>query len=142
VGVTQQWEAQSRQGRGKGATSPVCRGLAVGNQRPRGARGLAEAGYGAEQITGSKPGCWLVGARWGSHLGAACRGRHRRPGGRRLLPLDGGELGRGEKREGEREGPGFKLNFHKIPSRNLKTLNMRVVGNLKSYNFCFSQKFI
>jgi hypothetical protein len=47
-------------------------------------------------------------------------GRHRRLGSRRPLPLDGTEHGRGEKREGGREGPEFKLNFCKISNRNLK----------------------
>jgi hypothetical protein len=43
----------------------------------------------------------------------------------------------GERRqsEGERKELGFKLNFLKISNQNLKTLIMKVVGNLKIYNF-------
>jgi hypothetical protein len=63
----------------------------------------------ARQIAGSRADRWLVGACWESCFGTAFQGRHRWPGGRRLLPFDGTEQGRGEKREGEREGSGFKL---------------------------------
>jgi hypothetical protein len=95
----------------------VHRCSAVGNRRSHGARELAGAGYGAGQIADSRPGRWQVGACCGSRLGAACRGRHRQPGGQWPLPLDGTEQGRGEKREGGREGPEFKLNFLKILDR-------------------------
>jgi hypothetical protein len=48
----------------------------------------------------------------------------------------------GERRErGEREGVEFKLNFLKISNGNIKTLNTKVVGDLKIYNFYLSQKF-
>jgi hypothetical protein len=97
--MTERREAQPGQDHGKGAASPARRGSAVGNQRPRGACELAEMGYGAQQIAGSRPGQWLVEAHWRSHLGAACQGRHQWPGGRRPLPLDGTEQGREEKRE-------------------------------------------
>jgi hypothetical protein len=94
--MTQRREVQSGQGRGKGTASPARRGLAVESRRPRGAHALTGAGYGAGQIAGSRPDQWLVGACWGSRLGSACWGRHRRPGGRRPLPLGGTEQGRGE----------------------------------------------
>jgi hypothetical protein len=81
LGATEWREAQPGQGRGKGAASPARRCSAVGNRRSRGACELVEAGYGAGQITGSRPAQWLVGARWGSHVGAACRLRDALPRG-------------------------------------------------------------
>jgi hypothetical protein len=89
-------------------------------------------GFGARQIAGSRPGRGLVEAYWGSRLGTACRVRHRRPGGWRLLPLDGTEQGRGEKREGEREGLGFKLNFLKIPKSNMKNFEYKSCREFKN----------
>jgi hypothetical protein len=49
----------------------------------------------------------------------ARRRRDAPPRGGASLPV-GANQGRGEKREGEREGPGFKLNFLKILHRNMK----------------------
>jgi hypothetical protein len=90
LGTTQRREAQSGQGHGKGAASPARRGSAVGNRWPRGAR----VGHG-----------WIRGgegdlSRAGRGLSGRCplarlAGRHRRLGGRRPLPLDGTEQGRG-----------------------------------------------
>jgi hypothetical protein len=97
LGATQRREAQPGQGLGKGTASPARRGSAIGNRRPRGACELAGAGYGVGQILGSTRVRRLVWACWGSRPGVACWGKHRWPGGRRPLPLDG--TGRGERRE-------------------------------------------
>jgi hypothetical protein len=51
--------------------SSVYRGLAVGNRRPRGACELVGAGYGARQITGSRPSQWLVGGHALARLAGA-----------------------------------------------------------------------
>jgi hypothetical protein len=80
----------------------VRRGSAVGNRWPRGTCELVGAGYGAQQIAGSRLGQWPVGARWGSHLGVARLRRDAPPRGGGSLPA-GAEQGRGEKREGGRE---------------------------------------
>jgi hypothetical protein len=85
---------RSRQGCGVASTSWLDRQESTAAWRTRAGKG----GIGG-QITGSRPGRWLVRTRWGSHLGTACRGRHRQPGGWRSLPLDGIEQGRGERRE-------------------------------------------
>jgi hypothetical protein len=135
--MTQRREAQPGQGRGKGAVSPARRGSAVENRWPRGARELVEVGYETGQIAGSRPDRWLVGAHWGSRLGAACWGRHRQPRIRWPLPLDGTEQERGEKREGEREGSGFKLNFLKIPSRNLKNFEHKSCRKFENVQLLF-----
>jgi hypothetical protein len=106
LGATQQREAQSGQGCGKGTASPAHPGSGVGNQRPRGARELA----GQDMERGKLPAAGPVGG-WSGPVGglsAACQGRHHQPSGRRPLPLDGAEQGRGEKREGGREEPRFK----------------------------------
>jgi hypothetical protein len=64
---------------------------------------------------------------------APSAGRHRWPGGWRPLPLDGTEQVRqgGERRKRKRkiEGPGSTLN----------SAIMKVVGNLKLYNFILGQ---
>jgi hypothetical protein len=120
LGTSHQREVQPGQGRGKGVVLPAHRGSVVRNRQPCDVCTLGMGGFGVRQIAGSRPDRWLVRARWGSHLGTACRGRHHRPGGQRPLPLYVTEQGRGEKREGEREELGFKLNFLKISNRNLK----------------------
>jgi hypothetical protein len=93
------------QGRGKGVASPTRRGSALEKRRPLGAR----VGHGWMRGRGGRFGSGPIGAL---SFSEARRGRH--------LPLDGTEHGRGEKREGVREGSGFKLNFLKISNRNLK----------------------
>jgi hypothetical protein len=57
--------------------------------------------------------------------------RHRRPGGRRPLPLDGTEQGRA------REGPGFKLNFLKILNRNLKNFKLESCKEFENLRLSF-----
>jgi hypothetical protein len=99
LGAIQRREAQPGQGRSKGMASPARHGSAVGNRHPRGAHELAGAGYGMGANRRQQARSVAGRARWGSRLGVACRGRHRRPGGRRPLPLDGTKQGRGEKRE-------------------------------------------
>jgi hypothetical protein len=97
-------EAWPGQGHGKGAASPARRGLAVGNQRPRGARMSSMGGFGAGEgdLDASGPSAVL----W-----RQVAGRHRRPGGRRPLPFNGTEQGRGEKREGGREKKARQIKF-------------------------------
>jgi hypothetical protein len=56
-----------------------------------GIRGAANCQQQARSVAGR--------AHWGSRLGTACWGRHRRPGGRRPLPLEGREEER-ERRAG------------------------------------------
>jgi hypothetical protein len=67
----------------------------------------------------------------------ACWGRHHRPGGLRPLLLDGTGQGRGEKREGEREGPKFKLNFLKISNRNLKNFKHKSYREFENLQLLF-----
>jgi hypothetical protein len=74
-------------------------------------------------------------------------GRFRLPGGRRALPLDKIEQGRDREKESEgrerkSEGPGSNKFFSKVCRKTLKSANMKVVGNLKLYNFHFGSKFI
>jgi hypothetical protein len=83
-------------------------GLAIGNRQQRGAHELAGAGYRAGQIAGSRPGRRLVGARLGSRLGAACRGRHRRPGGR--APRRD-RIGEGREERGRERRSGTQVKF-------------------------------
>jgi hypothetical protein len=73
----------------------------------------------------------------GSRPLARIAGRHRQPGGQRPLPLDGTEQGRGEKREGEREESGFKLNFYKILSRNLKNFKYKSCREFENLQLLF-----
>jgi hypothetical protein len=96
--ATQRRKAQPGQGRSKDAVSSAHRGSAIGNRRPRGACALGMGGFRAWQITGSRPGEWVVGARWGSRLGAARRRRVELLCGGASLPA-GAEQGRGEKAE-------------------------------------------
>jgi hypothetical protein len=58
--------------------------------------------------SGSRPGRWLVGARWGSRLGMARWHRDALPRGGASPPA-GAEQGSAQKAE-----PGFKLIFVKI----------------------------
>jgi hypothetical protein len=49
----------------------------------------------------------------------------------------------GERREREGEkGRDSNYIFLEFGTETWKTLNTKVIGNLKIYNFCFSQKFI
>jgi hypothetical protein len=78
---------------------------------------------------------------------ARLAGRHRRLGGRQPLPLDGIEQGRerekeSEGRERKSEGPDLNEFFSNICKETLKYANMKVVGNLKLYDFHFRSKFI
>jgi hypothetical protein len=78
---------------------------------------------------------------------ARLAGRHRRLGGRRPLPLNGTEQGRerekeSEGRERKSEVPGLNEFFSKVCKETLKSANLKVVGNLKLYDFHFLSKFI
>jgi hypothetical protein len=60
------------------------------------------------------------------------------------LPLDGTEQGRGREKESEgrerkSEGSGSNKFFSKVCKETLKSANMKVVGNLKLYDFHFGQ---
>jgi hypothetical protein len=114
LGVSGPGEARPAQGRGKGPALPARCGSAVGNRRLRGACELAEAGYGAWQIAGSRPNQWLVTARCGSRLArlAGAGMPHRVVV---LLYWPGQTTGEERrKREGERKRSEFKLIFLKF----------------------------
>jgi hypothetical protein len=49
----------------------------------------------------------------------------------------GAEQGRGEKREGWREWPGFKLNFLKISNRNLKNFEHKIFREFENLQLLF-----
>jgi hypothetical protein len=111
LGTTQWRKAQPEQGCSKGAASPTCRGSAVGNRRPRGACASGMGGFGVQQIAGSRPGRWLVRARWGSRLGVAHQRRDALPHGGASLQA-GVEQRRGEKAKGGREKmTGIQIKF-------------------------------
>jgi hypothetical protein len=110
----------------------VCAGRARDARSDPGAgRGVACGGG-----EGSQPLAWL---------GVGSRNPHP-PGQQPCLSSETGE-GRevGERREtGERERKRAGLNgfFSKFGNDTLKSANIKVVGNFKLYNFCFSAKFI
>jgi hypothetical protein len=54
----------------------------------------------------------------------------------------GGRERRRVKEERKSEGPGSNGFFSKVCKETLKSANMKVVGNLKLYEFCFGSKFI
>jgi hypothetical protein len=47
-----------------------------------------------------------------------------------------------EGRERKSEGSGSNKFFSKVCKETLKSATMKVVGNLKLYDFCFGSKFI
>jgi hypothetical protein len=66
---------------------------------------------------------------------------HYQPGGRRPLPLDRTEQGRGEKRAREREKrPEFKLNFLTISNRNLKNYKQESCREFENLQLLFYPK--
>jgi hypothetical protein len=121
LGVTQRREAQPRKGCGKGEASPVRRGSAIGNRRPRGARELAVVGYGAGQIAGSRRGQRLVEACWGF---TPWYGLPRQASSARwpaAATPRGTEQGRGEERERERRA-GIPIKFSQNFEQKLEKL--------------------
>jgi hypothetical protein len=55
---------------------------------------------------------------------------------------EGGRREKGDRIERERKKVGLNGFFSKFCNDTLKSANMKVVGNLKLYNFCVSPKFI
>jgi hypothetical protein len=134
-----------RRSRDKVAARTRCRRRVVA--RPSGIDGRVAcvSWQGQDTGRGKSPTAGPVGG-WSGPVGRRALARH---AGARIIgqvagshcPLMGQNRG-GERRErGEREGVEFKLNFLKISNGNIKTLNTKVVGDLKIYNFYLSQKF-
>ena len=75
--------------------------------------------------------------------GEARDGARRRRGAWPAASARRRRTGEGERREREIEIDWFKFKFFsKIPFETWKTLNMKVVENLKAYNFYLRKKFI
>jgi hypothetical protein len=149
------WPFIGKQGRGErggGARHGRTEGDTAGTRSWQGRSVAGAAWLGHRESTAAWRAhvgqVWIRGRGWRfgrGPFGALPFGVARRPGGRRPLPFDGTEQGRereeSEGRERKSEGPSSNEFFSKVCKETLKSTNMKVVGNLKLYDFHFGSKF-